>query len=498
MLIGWASRDVSSNERVTITGQAFERISTGVFDPTTITVLVMDDGKDNVIFISGDFTGITKQLIHEVKEAVKARQPEIDGSKIVFNATHTHTAPRYMSLSGNGYDKAPRDRVNVYSPDKYRAFLVDQVSDAVVEAYNGREEGSFSYGYGSAAVAIHRRATYLNDRSAKNNANDTFGVNGYAQMYGPTNVDDFAGFEGTIDTKAYLLYTFDKNDNLTGAIVNINCPSQCTELENFTSADYWHETREMIRERHGNIYILPQCAAAGDQSPHILHGSAEFNRKNALKFGNDPKAEQLLRPWEYYNRKIIAERIAYAFDECLEWASREKITDAPITHVTKTVSLDAWKVTDEEYKSALEGYEECKKQEFVYTDDPEEDFKVNTKISSNISRYEGVIEKYNNGVKRRNAEIHVLKIGDIAFATNPFELYTDYQHRIQARSPFVQTFIVQLTASDVASAPGTGYLATARAAANKGYSAIMFSCNVSPEGGSELVEETLKELNSIK
>ena len=92
----------------------------------------------------------------------------------------------------------------------------------------------------------------------------------------------------------------------------------------------------------------------------------------------------------------------------------------------------------------------------------------------------------------------MLKIGDIAFATNPFELYTDYQHRIQARSPFTQTFIVQLTASDVDTAPGTGYLPTARAAANKGYSAIMFSCNVSPEGGKELVEETLKELNKIK
>lgn len=498
MLIGWSSKDVSSTERVTITGQAFERISTGVFDPTTITVLVMDDGKDNVIFISGDFTGITTELIREVKTAVSEKAPEIDTSKIIFNATHTHTAPRYQSLTNGGYDKAPRDKVDIYPPDKYRAFLVDSVSDAVTEAWSGREEGSYSYGYGSAAVAIHRRATYFNDRSVNNDAKNTYGVNGHAVMYGGTNIEDFSGYEGTIDTKAYLLYTFDKNDKLTGAIVNINCPSQCTELETFTSADYWHDTREMIRERHGNIYILPQCAAAGDQSPHILHGSAEFNRKNALKFGDDPKAAQFLRPWEYYNRKVIAERIAHAFDECLEWASREKITDVPITHVTKTVSLDAWKVTEEEYKTALENYEACKNQEFVCTDDPEADFKENTRISSNISRYEGVISRYEAGLTRRNAEIHVLKIGDIAFASNPFELYTDYQHRIQARSPFTQTFIVQLASSDVESAPGTGYLPTARAAANKGYSAIMFSCTVSPEGGQELVEETLTVLNEIK
>lgn len=195
---------------------------------------------------------------------------------------------------------------------------------------------------------------------------------------------------------------------------------------------------------------------------------------------------------------IIAEKIATAFDECYEWAKREKITDAPIIHVTKTVSLDAWRVTEEEYKKATANYEECKAQEFVCTDDPLDDFKVNTRISSNISRFESVISKYEKGETKRNAEIHVLKIGDIAFASNPFELYTDYQHRIQARSPFTQTFIVQLAASDVSDAPASGYLATARAAANKGYSAIMFSCNVSPDGGQELVEETLKELNNIK
>lgn len=498
MLIGWSSKDVSSNERVTITGQAYERISTGILDPTTITVLVMDDGCDSVIFISGDFTGITGELIRAVKTAVNEKLPEIDTSKIIFNATHTHNAPRYMSLTNGGYDKAPRDRVDICHPDKYRAFLVEQVSDAVVEAYNGREEGTFSYGYGSAAVAIHRRATYFNDRSLNNKASDTYGVNGHAIMYGQTNVEDFSGFEGTIDTKAYLLYTFDKNDKLTGAIVNINCPSQCSELETFTTADYWHDTREMIRERHGNIYILPQCAAAGDQSPHILHGSAELNRKHALKFGDDPKAEGLVRPWEHYNRKVIAERIAHAFDECLEWASREKISDAPITHVTKTVSLDAWKVTKEEYEAAVANYNECKDQKFLCTDDPYADFKENTRISSNISRYEAVITRYESGQERRNAEIHVLKIGDIAFMSNPFELYTDYQHRIQARSPFTQTFIIQLASSDVKENPASGYLPTARAAANKGYSAIMFSCNVSPAGGQELVEETLKELNNIK
>ncbi len=92
-------------------------------------------------------------------------------------------------------------------------------------------------------------------------------------------------------------------------------------------------------------------------------------------------------------------------------------------------------------------------------------------------------------------ELHVLKLGDIAFATNRFELYVDYQHRIQARSPFEQTFIVQLAGQP--GAEGGSYLATERAVKNKGYGAILSSNLVSPAGGQELVDETVAVLNEI-
>ena len=70
----------------------------------------------------------------------------------------------------------------------------------------------------------------------------------------------------------------------------------------------------------------------------------------------------------------------------------------------------------------------------------------------------------------------------------------DYMHRIQARSPFEQTFIVQL----VTDRNGVGsYLATEKAIANKGYSATPYCNLVSPAGGQQLVNETLKVLNEV-
>jgi len=89
--------------------------------------------------------------------------------------------------------------------------------------------------------------------------------------------------------------------------------------------------------------------------------------------------------------------------------------------------------------------------------------------------------------------LYVTQIGPVAFAFNPFELYMDFMHRIQARSPFVQTFVCQL-----AGGGGSSYLPTRRGIENKGYSASIYCNQIGPEGGQELVEFTLEKLNEMK
>ena len=104
-----------------------------------------------------------------------------------------------------------------------------------------------------------------------------------------------------------------------------------------------------------------------------------------------------------------------------------------------------------------------------------------------VTRYErqqaGTVEPY-------VMELHVLRIGDIAIATNAFELYTDYGIQMKARSPALQTFIIQLAG------PGT-YLPTERAVVGGGYSAIVQSSVVGPEGGQVLVDRTVETIQSL-
>src|SRR5690606_14820410 len=98
-----------------------------------------------------------------------------------------------------------------------------------------------------------------------------------------------------------------------------------------------------------------------------------------------------------------------------------------------------------------------------------------------IDRYEaqkaGEVDPY-------RMELHVIRLGDVAIATNSFELFTQFGIQMKSRSPALQTFVIQLAG------PGS-YVPTELAAHGGGYSAIVESNKVGPEGGQVLTDKTV-------
>lgn len=496
---GWSRRDVSIDEPVNIPGQFRVRLSKGILDPIMVNCLVVEDGEDIAIFMSGDFVA-GRSIIEDIRAKLTKARSDIPAEKVLFNVTHTHC--------GAGLDKdpafarLPHEGIEIFPALEYRDYMSNLAVEAICEAYDTRDEGSFAYGYGYAVVAHSRRVLYSDDWSlrpgAENGANNPLAVDGHAKMYGPTKDENFIGYEGNVDHYINLLYTFDKNDKLTGAIINVPCPSQNSEQEEMLTADYWNEVRELIRKKHGDIHILSQCAAAGDMSPRTLHYKEAEARRYALKFGEVPNAEKLNRPWEMYNRYDIAERIAVAFDEVLEWAKKDKIRDARVQHTVKTIKLPQRLITKDQYE-----FSKREMQALIDTYVPKTDgttferFEDRAKLEAKLNRFRGILARYEEQQKTKTTdmELHVISLGDVAFATNAFELYIDYQHQMQAKSPFTQTFIIQLCDQPEGNRPG--YLAHERAIKNHGYSATIYCNQVSPEGGEVLVAETLKELRAL-
>ena len=466
--VGWASRDVTPDRPVNLIGQFYTRISKGVKDPVTVTALALsaDGSADNaVIFVSCDRPHFSLQFLNQCRTAVHAKVPEIDVSQIIVNATHTHTAPDMIS---GRYAPVP---AGVMTPEEYAEIFVKGVAEAVTEAWENRKPGGASWGLGTAVVGHNRRATYFADASATSRRAGII-TDGVTKMYGNTNDPKFSHIEGYEDHYVDLLYTWDNKENLTGVLINLACPSQETEGDYYISADFWHEIRTEIRKRHGGkIRILAQSAAAGDQSPHRMwYKAAE---------------ERMLKLRGLTMRQEIGRRVANAVDEVLPLAKEVIQTNPPLKHVVKEIKLPRRMITDEEAEQVLADLAKLEAG-----DKTEGHYHAATgRCRRALERYE--LQKKHPAIPM---ELHAVRIGDLAFATNRFELFLDFGIRIKARSPAEQTFVVQLAADN--NGVGT-YLPTERAVGGKGYGGGVYDNEVGPEGGQTIVDETVKVLNEL-
>ncbi|MBR2616020.1 MAG: hypothetical protein IKC69_05025 [Clostridia bacterium] len=497
--IGWASRDVSTTEPINMSGQFYMRISRGVMDPLTVTALVLESDGEPTVFVSGDMIDCRNRILDEMRSRVKEAIPGICPEKIILNATHTHTAATHVggigAISFSDGESLPHEGVEIGSSDAYRDFLVSRMVEAVLEAYERRAPGGISYGYGFAVVSFNRRVVYFDDLSERPDAvkDSTHGVNGHAKMYGSTADPMFSHYETGGNPFVNLLFTFDESDRLTGAVINVPCPAQASEKEHYLSADYWHDVRLAVRERYGDIFILPQCAASGDLSPRQLHYRRARDRRYRLKYGDlETLAENKT---EIANRKEIAERVAWCFADVYDWAKKEIEHEPVLRHLVTTVHLPKRRVSREDYENALLALEKEKAQPFRDDGTPEENLRYNSGLMSKRGRYQKVIRRFEEQETAPTLpmELHAVQVGDVAFATNRFEIFMDYEQRTQARSPFVQTFVVQLVAQP--ESDSGSYLPTERGLWGKGFGASLYDNLVTPEAGQIIVEETLELLH---
>jgi hypothetical protein len=444
--IGWAVRDITPSRPVMVSGQMHRRISRGAMDPLLVTAIAMEGGDpaDCAILISCDLVGVSDALQRAVRERFARRVSDMPGEKVFLNATHTHTS---MVLEDGAYEHPGGD---VMTPAECTAWVADQAADAAAQAWEGRSPHTVATAFEHAVVGHNRRVVY---------------ADGSAQMYGRTNREDFVWIEGYEDHSVDLLFTWEADGRLTGVAIDIPCPSQVDENLELLSADFWHDIRVELRARLGEgLHVLPLCGAAGDISPHLLlYGREE---------------EEMRRRRGIAERREIAARVAGAVERALA-CTRPAAGDTAFAHAVRRVELSPRAITQKERDWAEAEYQRARQEG---GDD-----------SWWLQGLHAVVECF-DGLKTASptpVEIHVLRIGDAALATNPFELFLDYGLRIKAQSPAAQTIVVQLAAG------GGDYLPTERAVQGGGYGAAPAVANVGPQGGKELVEATLQMIREL-
>jgi hypothetical protein len=253
-------------------------------------------------------------------------------------------------------------------------------------------------------------------------------ADGSAIMGFDTARPDFSHVEGSEDHAVEMLFFWDADRKLTGMLLNLACPSQVDRVA--ISADFWHPLRQGIKAKYGpKIHVFGQCAAAGDQCPEpIIRNKAEKVMTARRKTS-----------WQ----QELGNRVVRAVDDVWPYAQADVQTRPVFAH--RTIKMN-----------------------------------IPNKNSINEARWMP---------SQAPVELHVLRLGDVAIATNPFELFLDYGVQIKGRSKAMLTFISQLTCDY------QGYLPTRRAVAGGDYSAVNHT--VGPIGGRVLVDESVKAINSL-
>lgn len=496
MKIGWAEEEFVFDKPVSLQGQFAERISEYTEKPLTVTALAVDTGEEQMVLCSTDLVGIAYPLLDEVRALLADNQVGLDPQKVVVSAIHTHTGPGYTGGGKNAISRrvtVPTNRelleaelpagkkyvekVNIsqndaiMSNDALLAELSQKIAKAILDAWNRRQTGSFSNAFGRAAVGMCRRAAYSD---------------GSAQMWGDTNHAVFRELEGGNDSGIELLYVFDETNKLSGIVANLACPAQCVQHRLFISPDFWGETKMLLRKYFGeDLFLLALCSAAGDQCPVDLvrwvEPESDVNDPN-LKRNNPPKRKADPSMFDLAGMRKAGKRIANEIIEIYNEGLDEAQSDVVFEHQVKRMQLPLRRATLAEELAAKKGIRD-------YLQNVEGDVDFND--VANLQVHLGILCRMwvQDLMDVVEVEVHVMRLGTIAIATNPFELFLDYGNQIRARSLAEQTFLVQL-------ANGTdGYLPTEKAEQGGHYSAFLSSGTVGHIGGEQLVRETLDAIN---
>ena len=487
--IGWSEVSiVPEGRRVDLAGQFYERISGDVETPIVVTALAMECGDDHMVFVACDLPTTSQKLLGAVRNYLPDNCG-FDKNKLILSAIHTHTSIGYAGLTDmfssalNNLDefkpdhikyvpKVHDDSADIIRGEEAVQFLAERIARAACEAWAKRREGSYSCGFGRAAVGMCRRVCY---------------DDGSARMWGNSNMANFTELESGGDSGIEMMFTYDEGKKLTGVIANVACPAQVLEHQSFISSDYMGKVRELIQAKYGKeVGFLGLISPAGDMCPRDLIRWVDSPVcKNDPNIHRDTVVERRADPpmFDVKGCELAAKRVATEIFWQLDDVS-EYIEETVLIHKSLTVDIPLRRVTVEEYNEAVNKVKE-------FFNDCSDD--ISYEDNARMQIYSGIVSRYRlqQTMDLYQIESHVLRIGDVAFATNPYELFLNYANQIRARSLAKQTFLVQLCCG------AFGYLPTEKAEEGGHYSAFVGSGTTGHAGGEILVRKTLEEINEM-
>jgi neutral ceramidase len=146
MIVGTAQLDITPEPGIELSGFAARpQPSTGVLDPLAARALYLEDGAERLLWLHADVVAIEEPLVAELRARIE-RELGIPGPRILVSATHAHSGPPTVRLTGCGqYD------------ERYVGLLKERFLDAARRALTNLEPCCLVAAEGRCELGVDRR-----------------------------------------------------------------------------------------------------------------------------------------------------------------------------------------------------------------------------------------------------------------------------------------------------------------------------------------------------
>ena len=428
---------------ISLNGGMRDRNAIEVHDDLHARALVLDDGSTQLAIVVCDSCMIPREVFDAAKQ-LAALETRMKTTNMLCSATHTHSAPSSASVFQS--DSDPR----------YQKFLAEKIAESIVAAHANLQPARIGWGNGAAPEHVHNRRWYLKPDTMPPGpfAGKVDGV----KMNPPRGSDILLEPAGPIDPVVSILSVQTAEGRPLCLLANYSLHYVGGTGGGNVSADYFGAFAQSIGAK------LKEEENAAEEFMGIMSNgtSGDINNINFREIG------ERQAPYEQINH--VAQSVA---EEALRVYREVKHNEWVQLGVAQAeLQLGVRKPTEDELEEA--------KKIVAAVEGPEM-----KSLAEVYARETLLISTYPDTVP---VLVQAVRIGDCAIAAIPCETFAEIGLELREKSPFEQTFTVELANGY------NGYLPTPKQHELGGYETWRARSSYLEEGASPKIVDAIDGL----
>lgn len=423
--------------------------ATHVHDELHARCLVLDDGKTRIAIVLCDNVGIPREVFDAAKTTIH-KQTGIPASHVLTAATHTHSATTARGPNSMVYEK----KLN-----SYQAFLARRIADGVRRAINNLEPARIGWGRAEEKSQVFNRRWHTTNTKLRRNP---FGGIDQVRMNPPRGDKSLLRPAGPTDPGISFLSVQSKTGRPIALLANYSLHYVGGVPGGHVSADYFAVFANRIAE-------LLDAEKTGPPFVGILSNGTSGDINNI----NFQKRSPRRKPYEKMQEvgRLVAQRV-YAAGKSVkhhDWV--------PLAAVQRDLKLKVRKPNSEllAYVRKIQS----------------KDTKAKPYHSRELN-YARRLLQLAKSPDQVTVPLQAVRIGELAIAAIPFEVFVEIGLEIKDKTPFKQSFTIELANGSY------GYLPTPEQHKLGGYETWMGTNRVETTASTKIVNRILAMFKELK